>query len=99
MGSFKTALFIFLLPAAVLYPNGLLCTIGYAMVCCDGLGGKPMIVLVLLFGVGNALIHILSSVNLFTVPTYIPIAAIRQNFYPSNSSLIYIAKSNEYSRA
>ncbi|MBJ2465860.1 tryptophan permease, partial [Salmonella enterica subsp. enterica serovar Albany] len=30
-------------------------------------GGKPMIVLILLFGVGNALVHILSSFNLLPV--------------------------------
>lgn len=30
-------------------------------------GGTPMIVLILLFGVGNALVHILSSFNLLPV--------------------------------
>ncbi len=33
-------------------------------------GGKPMIVLILLFGVGNALVHILSSFNLLSVYQY-----------------------------
>ncbi|EFH7156835.1 hypothetical protein GMH39_23840 [Escherichia coli] len=30
-------------------------------------GGKPMIMLILVFGVGNALVHILSSFNLLPV--------------------------------
>ncbi|MFO5602994.1 aromatic amino acid transport family protein, partial [Klebsiella pneumoniae] len=30
-------------------------------------GGTPMIVLILLFGLGNAVVHILSSVNLLPV--------------------------------
>ena len=30
-------------------------------------GGKPMIALILVFGIGNAVIHILSSVNLLPV--------------------------------
>ncbi|MEY5306465.1 tryptophan permease, partial [Salmonella enterica subsp. enterica serovar Corvallis] len=30
-------------------------------------GGKPMIALILVFGVGNAVIHILSSFNLLPV--------------------------------
>ncbi|PTF38512.1 tryptophan permease, partial [Staphylococcus epidermidis] len=30
-------------------------------------GGKPMIALILVFGVGNALVHILSSFNLLPV--------------------------------
>lgn len=30
-------------------------------------GGTPMIVLILLFGLGNAIVHILSSVNLLPV--------------------------------
>lgn len=30
-------------------------------------GGKPMIVLILVFGVGNALVHILSSFNVLPV--------------------------------
>ncbi|HGX9474401.1 TPA: tryptophan permease, partial [Escherichia coli] len=30
-------------------------------------GGKPMIMLILVFGVGNALVHILSSFNVLPV--------------------------------
>jgi amino acid permease len=30
-------------------------------------GGKPMIALILIFGVGNALVHVLSSFNLLPV--------------------------------